>query len=577
MRLIPKPLSKAIKLYYLNLDKSQRCRIVLLVLLSLFAAILESISIVLTIPLLSTFLGERTLEDITAVAHIIIALGLTGPQFLACTWFSAILLAGFTRIIFTRETSRTCALVTSSLAYRIFGSSLTRDFLFYKINNSSDLKSDLTNRVDELSQFSFFLIQLSSSISSASILFLAVFIADPQASLLAMSFALAFYIIIVMFSNKSFVLSSTAISQLYEQRMRILGEAYSAITEIMIYSNHSYFTDRYYKIESKLKYLQFRNKFRSTVPRYLLELLLYVVIFVVGVFQYKNSGISSFLTTILFLALALQKIIPQFQSVYNSFSVLLSFTSSVTAILQSIKCTKDYSLQPSAAPRLANPKIVLNDISYNYPNTNISAVLNLSYTFQHGSKVCLIGPSGSGKTTLLSLILGLLPPTSGFVQLNEDDKLLLCSAGNTIEYRSYFSYVPQTTHFSDTSILDNILDGQPYDYDRLVHCCKIAECYDFIDDLSCKFNTSMGESGALLSGGQLQRIAVSRALYRSKPILILDESLSAVDHETAMRITSNIIQSQTNSTVILVTHDTLIPGLFSEVLRLKQNTHYKVI
>jgi ABC-type multidrug transport system fused ATPase/permease subunit len=164
----------------------------------------------------------------------------------------------------------------------------------------------------------------------------------------------------------------------------------------------------------------------------------------------------------------------------------------------------------------------------------------------------LCGLSGSGKTTLVDIILGLIPPTSGYVRVGGLDT---SSAGTA--WRRQVAYVPQDVYIVDDTISANIAFGIPeksWDMPRIRRCAMRAQLDDLVSEAPRGLGTRLGEHGSLISGGQRQRIGIARALYRNPAVLVLDEATSALDNETERRITRTIESLSGDITTVLVAH-----------------------
>lgn len=173
---------------------------------------------------------------------------------------------------------------------------------------------------------------------------------------------------------------------------------------------------------------------------------------------------------------------------------------------------------------------------------------NLNFTIEAGQFVALTGKSGSGKSTLLKLLLALLDPTEGklvFVQENSIEESV------SEKHRKLFAYVPQRNLIQSGKVIEAITlqDESQIDFSKLALACQIA-CLDFFDDIH---TAELGESGSGYSEGQLQRIAIARALYSDAKILLLDEATSALDEETERCILQNL-SVLSGKTIIAVSH-----------------------
>ena len=189
---------------------------------------------------------------------------------------------------------------------------------------------------------------------------------------------------------------------------------------------------------------------------------------------------------------------------------------------------------------------------------------DVSLTVRKGEYVVFTGPSGCGKSTLLKLLMCLYPLDSG-------QRFLSTKTGNqplTSAWKSLFAYVPQGNQLLSGSIRSIVAFGdedRAQDENAIYNALKIACADDFVRRLENGLDTVLGERGAGLSEGQMQRIAIARAVYSNHPILLLDEATSALDEATALRLLNNL-RKMTDKTVILVTHRMNQAGFFDAEL-----------
>lgn len=197
-------------------------------------------------------------------------------------------------------------------------------------------------------------------------------------------------------------------------------------------------------------------------------------------------------------------------------------------------------------------QILVQDVGFRYPEGRQEVLHDVSFTIPKGKFVGVIGPSGAGKTTFVDILLGLLNPTRGSILIDGTDIQL-----NICGWQANLAYVPQSIYLIDGTIRENIALGvaEAEIDDALVERVqRMAELYDFVQELSDGLYTMVGERGVKLSGGQRQRIGIARALYQRPEVLVLDEATSALDNETEKSITDTILKLKGQITIIAIAH-----------------------
>jgi ATP-binding cassette subfamily C protein len=201
----------------------------------------------------------------------------------------------------------------------------------------------------------------------------------------------------------------------------------------------------------------------------------------------------------------------------------------------------------------ANPlRVEFDAVSFSYPDSLESVLQNVSFKIEPGSQVALMGPSGAGKSTIADLLCGVLRPKSGSITIGESGTQ--ADFSNT---RNRVSYVPQRPGLVSGTLLENLALSQPLDrIDRTKarEALKKANLIDLIESLPQGLDTSLGAQKDNLSGGQMQRLGLARALYSNPGLLVMDEATSALDAQSEAEIQKALDSMRGKVTVVLIAH-----------------------
>ena len=211
----------------------------------------------------------------------------------------------------------------------------------------------------------------------------------------------------------------------------------------------------------------------------------------------------------------------------------------------------------------ATAGIRLSDVSFAYPDSERDVFYGFSYDFKPGTRTAVVGPTGVGKSTLIRILLSLLKPRSGSVEIYSSESFPMSPS-----MRSNLVYVPQGNTLFSGTIRDNLMMGKPDASDDELWAVLQTAAADFVTELPAGLDTQCFEAGGGLSEGQAQRIAIARALLRPGSILLLDEFSSALDAQTELTLMERLTRSLPDHTMIFITHRERIIDYCDSVLRL---------
>lgn len=294
--------------------------------------------------------------------------------------------------------------------------------------------------------------------------------------------------------------------------------------------------------------------FLASMPRFILDSALVGGFLLVGGVALFTSGPESAIAAVALFGVAGMRLVPSltgFQALVNQ---LTSNIPHVSAVIDDINAAQEYldnAEKIGHDPIVGNPReLVLDAVSYTYPNAAEPALRSVSAVLPMGSRIGVVGTSGAGKSTLIDILLGLLSPSAGTISLGQHKLEDVLSA-----WRSRVGYVPQDVSLFDGTVAQNVALtwGDDIDLDRVRDALRRAQLLDVLEKRLGGLDARVGDRGMNLSGGQRQRLGLARALYSNPLILVLDEATSALDTKTEARV-MDAIRELDDVTVVCVAH-----------------------
>ena len=398
-----------------------------------------------------------------------------------------------------------------------------------------------------------------------------LFYVSPVVTFFSLILVGGFGLLILFFNNKKINSLSKNRAQIDKQYNKNLIDSFNAINEIKLMNKISFFLDLHNTFKDRYFFNAKKFAIINSIPRPLMEIIVVISISSIIFFSFSREiEISTTITTLgLFLFAGLKilpsisKIIVSFQSIkfrFISFKILLDELT-LSSNLENIKLIEGKAKSKNLFKRNLN----LKNISFKYKEKKIFDSFN--FILKKNKFTFIFGESGSGKSTLLNLIMGLIKPQQGEILIDGDKNL----HENLYEWRNLVGYVPQNVYLLDESIEKNIAFGEKkenIDQDLLKKVIKLSSLDKFSFDKDL-YNFKLGEKGSKISGGQVQRIGVARALYKNPSILILDESTNGLDYETEKNFMKDIQKLKEKLTIVFVSHRKHIQEYADEYLEIK--------
>ena len=436
----------------------------------------------------------------------------------------------------------------SKISNKLLKQYVHQPFNFFLKKNSSEILRNILHDVDILASSTianFTLITEYTIIFGIGVLILFI---SPYSTLILLLFLIIFFLFYIFYVKKKVKEWGTSRQEQDLIRLKSFSEIFGSIKELIIYSKRDKLTESFYKSNSLSVNLYKKMSFINVIPRFILEIVAILIIsIIILLLTHLNKSQIELIPILAIYAAAIFKILPSVNRIIiakQSFKFAKVAINKIISELENLKKTEEkYSLFETNS---FSKSIKMNNVSFRYSENDDYVIKNSDFEIFKNRVTGIYGQSGSGKSTLVDILLSLLSPTSGNIEI--DGKYL----DNSKKIFNLFSYVPQKLYILDDTIYNNIILGEKnklLDINQILKDCLLDE---YIENLPNKINTLAGEKGARISGGQIQRIAIARALYANKDILVLDEATSALDINTEKKILENF--KKYNKTIIMVTH-----------------------
>ena len=568
--------------YLLDNNKFYLFLIIILTFLNIF---LEVIGLTLFIPLLKILLVKDSyvyyLENYLNYQYF---LDLNYSDFLLFLLISIFLIIVIKNLLIVLSTYVQYVFFNKfeiNITTKLFKNYLNKEFIFFSNANSSIILRNLRNETASTLIYFQSLISIITEFLILIGIIVFLFSTNFLSTLIVISITTP-AILVYNMTTKKFLL------ELGKKRILLDGvinrnftESIGAIKELKLYGKESVFVElarsnlkKFFRIHIIFAILNF-------FPRHMLEILivssLLVIIFLIeNNLILTNSG-GTFVVLGLF-AVASARILPSVSKLLTNYQSLRFRISSVYLISSEIEksnelqASKDLDFEDNDNLFITNKKFAINlrNVSFKYPESLKNILKNINLDLVTNKIYGIVGKTGSGKTTLIDLISGFHKPSDGKILANDID-----ISNNLSKWRKNFAYVSQNIFLFDSSIEKNIsleTDEKLIDKKILDQALKDSQLSEFVNNLPNNSKTFVGQNGARLSGGQIQRIGIARAIYQKSKCVIFDESTNALDEITEVEILKMIQKIKKDKLIIIISHNKSSLKICDEIITVKDGS-----
>ncbi len=441
------------------------------------------------------------------------------------------------------------------LSVRLLRQYLSQPYSFFLNRNTSEMGKNILSEVSRgVGEVLRPLLNLAARLVISISIFILLFAIEPLTALISLLVFGGIYGALFLSIKNRLNIIGIKTTDSATERYKIAAESLTGIKEIKLrgsenifvelFSKHSQAHHRYYAIRSLLE----------TIPRYFIEVLAFggIVLIILSLLATGKTG-SEVITLISVYAMAGYRLLPALQSVYGDLTKLKFNLPIIDVLASDLRNDKQNEhFVDNKTELIFKNKINLEKIHFSYDNGR-SVLSEINLSIECNTTVGLVGQTGSGKTTLVDIILGLLDPKKGSIKVDS----IKINRDNLKSWQRKLGYVPQSIFLLDDTIKRNIAfsaSGNHIDDKRIIEVAKMADLDEYIATLSEGYNTKVGERGIRLSGGQIQRVGIARALYNNPEVLILDEATSSLDGVTENIVMDAIHNLSNKKTIIMIAH-----------------------
>jgi len=456
-------------------------------------------------------------------------------------------------VIITFFQSKFLSKQKADISSSLFTLYLKQNYTFHLNSNSSLLFKNIHTETWHVNMYVAALIQIIVESSLVISVFAILIIIEPIGTIfISILLGLSSYLFFKKFKNRISDWGKKGV-YLNEAISKITLESFNGIRELILYDKLKSVNDRYNKTINSKAEIEIKHQVMSQLPRFFIELIgiISIMVLVFIMLLQSKSSLNIISVASVFVA-GTFRMMPSFNRILTSLQNLRFYKEPLKLVYDEFqKLNTDY-LNDGLSDFSFESDVTLENVSYGYDDKKV-ILNNINLSISKGKTIGVIGESGAGKSTFVSLLTGLIKPTKGEIlignkPLNENVK----------NWQNLVGYVPQSIFLLDDTILNNITleyDQEKIDFERVNKCINDSQLNEFVNSLPDKLNTVVGEKGSLISGGQLQRIGIARALYSNPSILILDEASSALDSKTEGKLMDLIYNDLKGLTKVIISHN----------------------
>ncbi len=533
------------------LSRKEKIFYIFFILVLILALIFQLIGLSTLLPLTNSFLKiENSGNIFNFFERYRILTGISEMLFYLNVTFIMIVISNLIFLLSTYLSTKFAIKIEKNVRFYLMSQFMKSNYLSFLKTDASTLVSSVIN---ETQRFSSQVLMPIGEILSRGILIMSIsvflIIYDPLSTVTILVIIFSSYIIYYFSLKNKISENNVILTKSNKDLIKYSNDIFSSFREIKIYGLENFFVKNFLSSVEKISSIRFFTIFFSSTPRFVMEILVFACVFFYFIFFNQSNDINfGYLSLLLY---SFFKIIPSLQGLFSNYVSLKSSLHSLNTIYEFLK-KSDYKKDVKVNNLNVDDyfeKILFNDLDFSFDDKIIFKKANFEIT--KGQKIAILGPSGSGKSTLINILIGILSKNSGRIYLN--NKEINSNEQLTQHFKDIIAIIPQKPILMESTLKENIILNKTYDLKKFNEILKITKLDELLKNLPEKEETHIHSSNLNLSGGQIQRISIARALYRNPKILIVDEGFNQLDSTTEEILLKNIL-GISDLTVIIIYH-----------------------
>ena len=568
-----------IKYLFSSLSKDSKVRIKRILILVVASTLLEAFMVACLYPYLSVILGAISLQsllnkisfnyDLSNISQSVIFL------LLSVVMIGILILSYGARYVLFHNIASLNRFLTSEIANNFY-----EKIIYQNYESQSNKKpGEVSNLIQSLaigmvSNVIVPIITLAQSLFLVMLAFLGISFVNFSLTVSVLILIFLIYLTLGRYTKKIIISKNKLILSNSFEIQASITEMMTGLKDIRLACAENFYMLKFNNAYKELRKNQFLLDLIVNSPKYIIECTALSIVVWITYYLATQNNLAVGLSTTAVLVVAIQRIIPSVQSMFAALSSISAAQEQLKLYCKYFRSQKTFEKNEKAFNATKEINVIdISNLNFYYKHLNYKKVFNsFNARFCKGDRIVLWGNPGSGKSTLIDIISGILIPSSGIISINGIE----CTHLNYKNWRSKIAVVSQRPYIYNGSIIENVVLGNlNIDPDRVWWALREVQLAEHVMSLEGKLNFRLGVAGQKLSGGQRQRLAIARALYASRRVLILDEATNSLDAESEELIIERLIRETTIDIIFIVTHSDRLRRFGTHTIDLNQEFKYK--